>query len=153
MAILKSEVVAEEFRCGVFELKKARHSGSRARHRRFCPAFNLHDLTERSIRRGPDQSGEDFYQHRGCSLFEKKQSDADDHRGHVHGRAHDLQKACAACKRFENGGEGKSKRVFAEGVDINPKKVEEIPDHGCWENLSGAVENLEDRAGRCAEPV
>ncbi len=24
-------------------------------------------------------------------------------------------------------------------VDINPKKPEEIPDHGCWENLSEAV--------------
>ena len=34
---------------------------------------------------------------------------------------------------------GETKRIFAEGVDINPKKAEEIPTHGCWENLSGAV--------------
>ena len=53
---------------------------------------------------------------------------------------HDLQKGMCSRKRFEMVAEGKSKRVFAEGVDINPKKNEEIPDHGCWENLSGAVE-------------
>jgi uncharacterized protein YcgI (DUF1989 family) len=29
--------------------------------------------------------------------------------------------------------------VFAEGIDINPKKTEELPTHGCWENLSNAV--------------
>src|SRR5688500_18664224 len=42
-------------------------------------------------------------------------------------------------KRFQMVAEGQSKRIFAEGVDINPEKVEEIPDHGCWENLSAAV--------------
>ena len=52
---------------------------------------------------------------------------------------HDLQEGMCSRKRFEMVAEGKSKRVFAEGVDINPKKAEEIPDHGCWENLSGAV--------------
>jgi uncharacterized protein YcgI (DUF1989 family) len=52
---------------------------------------------------------------------------------------HDLQKGMCSRKRFEMVAEGKSKRVFAEGVDINPKKTEEIPDHGCWENLSVAV--------------
>jgi uncharacterized protein YcgI (DUF1989 family) len=42
-------------------------------------------------------------------------------------------------KRFEMVAQGQSRRIFAEGVDINPKKAEEIPDHGCWENLSEAV--------------
>ena len=42
-------------------------------------------------------------------------------------------------KRFEMVARGASKRVFTEGVDINPKALDEIPAHGCWENLSGAV--------------
>jgi uncharacterized protein YcgI (DUF1989 family) len=42
-------------------------------------------------------------------------------------------------KRFEMVAHGRSRRIFAEGVDINPKKAEEIPDHGCWENLSEAL--------------
>jgi uncharacterized protein YcgI (DUF1989 family) len=42
-------------------------------------------------------------------------------------------------KRFEMVAKGMSKRVFAEGVDINPKAPEDIPGHGCWENLSEAV--------------
>jgi uncharacterized protein YcgI (DUF1989 family) len=52
---------------------------------------------------------------------------------------HDLQKGMCSRNRFEMVARGQSQRVFAEGVDINPKKAEEIPDHGCWENLSGAV--------------
>ncbi len=52
---------------------------------------------------------------------------------------HDLQKGMCSRKRFEMVAQGTAKRVFAEGVDINPKKPEEIPDHGCWENLSNAL--------------
>jgi hypothetical protein len=52
---------------------------------------------------------------------------------------HDLQKGMCSRKRFEMVAQGISKRVFAEGVDINPKTAEEVLDHGCWENLSAAV--------------
>jgi uncharacterized protein len=52
---------------------------------------------------------------------------------------HDLQKGMCSRKRFEMVAQGKAKRVFAEGVDINPKAPEEIPDHGCFENLSDAL--------------
>ncbi len=52
---------------------------------------------------------------------------------------HDLQKGMCSRKRFEMVAQGKSQRVFAEGVDINPKKPDEIPDHGCWENLTNAL--------------
>jgi len=49
---------------------------------------------------------------------------------------------------FQNGGsdayvvrvaKGAAKRVFAEGVDMNPQKPEDIPDHGCLENLTEAL--------------
>ena len=53
---------------------------------------------------------------------------------------HDLQKGMCSRKRFEMVAEGRARRVFAEGVDINPKAPEEIPDHGCWENLTHALQ-------------
>ena len=52
---------------------------------------------------------------------------------------HDLQKGMCSRKRFELVAKGFARRVFAEGVDMNPRRPEEIPDHGCWENLSEAL--------------
>jgi uncharacterized protein YcgI (DUF1989 family) len=52
---------------------------------------------------------------------------------------HDLQKGMCSKKRFELVAKGVAQRVFAEGVDMNPQRPEEIPDHGCWENLSEAL--------------
>ncbi len=52
---------------------------------------------------------------------------------------HDLQKRMCSRKRFDLVAQGLAKRTFAEGVDPNPKKPEEIPDHDCLENLSEAV--------------
>ena len=37
---------------------------------------------------------------------------------------HDLQKGMCSRKRFEMVAQGRAKRVFAEGVDINAKSVE-----------------------------
>lgn len=52
---------------------------------------------------------------------------------------HDLQKGMCSKKRFELVAKGLARRVFAEGVDMNPQRLEDIPDHGCWENLSEAL--------------
>ena len=52
---------------------------------------------------------------------------------------HDLQEGMCSRKRFELVAQGLAKREFAEGVDMNPKAPEEIPDHGCWENLTEAL--------------
>ncbi len=52
---------------------------------------------------------------------------------------HDLQKGMCSKKRFELVAKGLAKRKFAEGVDMNPQRPEEIPDHGCWENLTEAL--------------
>jgi uncharacterized protein YcgI (DUF1989 family) len=52
---------------------------------------------------------------------------------------HDLQKGMCSKKRFELVAKGVAKRLFADGVDMNPQRPEEIPDHGCWENLSEAL--------------
>ena len=53
---------------------------------------------------------------------------------------HDLQKGMCSKKRFELVAKGLAQRVFAEGVDMNPRRPEDIPDHGCWENLSEALQ-------------
>jgi len=54
---------------------------------------------------------------------------------------HDLQKGMCSKKRFELVAKGAAKRVFAEGVDMNPQKPEDIPDHGCLENLTEALKS------------
>ena len=54
---------------------------------------------------------------------------------------HDLQKGMCSRERFRLVAEGTAKRVFAEGVDLNPQTPAEIPDHGCWENLIDAVKD------------
>ena len=153
MAILKSEVVPKNSGAA-FELKKGQRLRIAGKSIVDFVAFNLHDLTERFDQARTKTNQVKIFISTGDVLYSKRNNPmltivADTF---TEGR-HDLQKGMCSRKRFEMVAEGKSKRVFAEGVDINPKKAEEIPDHGCWENLSGAVESLEDRAGRCAEPV
>lgn len=48
---------------------------------------------------------------------------------------HDLQKGMCSRERFQMVADGRSKRLYADGVDVNPKRDEELTDHGCWENL------------------
>jgi uncharacterized protein YcgI (DUF1989 family) len=56
---------------------------------------------------------------------------------------HDLQKGMCSRERFRLIAEGKAKRIFAEGIDLNPQTPEQIPDHGCWENLISGLEGWE----------
>jgi len=103
-------------------------------------AFNLHDLTERFDQARTKTNQVKIFISTGDILYSKRNNPmliiVED--TFKEGR-HDLQKGMCSRKRFEMVAQGGSKRVFAEGVDINPTKAEEIPDHGCWENLSEAV--------------
>jgi uncharacterized protein YcgI (DUF1989 family) len=103
-------------------------------------AFNLHDLTERFDQARTKTNQVKIFISTGDILYSKRNNPmltiVED--TFTEGR-HDLQKGMCSRKRFEMVAQGASKRVFAEGVDINPKKPAEIPDHGCWENLSAAV--------------
>ena len=100
----------------------------------------MHDLTERFDQARTKTNQVKIFISTGDVLYSKRNNPmmtiVED--TFTEGR-HDLQKGMCSRKRFEMVAQGQSKRVFAEGVDINPKKAEEIPDHGCWENLSGAV--------------
>jgi uncharacterized protein len=103
-------------------------------------AFNLHDLNERFDQARTKTNQAKIFISTADVLFSKRNNPmltiVED--TFEEGR-HDLQKGMCSRKRFEMVAEGTARRVFAEGVDINPKKPEDIPDHGCWENLSAAV--------------
>jgi len=139
MAILKSQVVAKNSGAA-FEVQQGQRLRIAGKSIVDFVAFNLHELTERFDQARTKTNQVKIFISTGDILYSKRNNPmltilADTFTA---GR-HDLQKGMCSRKRFEMVAEGKSKRVFAEGVDINPKKAEEIPDHGCWENLSDAV--------------
>jgi uncharacterized protein YcgI (DUF1989 family) len=103
-------------------------------------AFNLDDLNERFDQARTKTNQAKIFISVGDILFSKRNNPmltiVED--TFTEGR-HDLQKGMCSRRRFEMVATGTARRVFAEGVDMNPKKPEAIPDHGCWENLSDAV--------------
>jgi uncharacterized protein YcgI (DUF1989 family) len=139
MAMLMSQVVAKNSGAA-FEVKRGQRLRVAGKSIVDFVAFNLRELTERFDQARTKTNQVKIFISTGDILYSKRNNPmltivADTF---TEGR-HDLQKGMCSRKRFEMVAEGKSTRVFAEGVDINPKKAEEIPDHGCWENLSNAV--------------
>ena len=103
-------------------------------------AFNLHDLTERFDQARTKTNQAKLFISTGDQLLSKLNSPlltivADT----FHEGRHDLQKGMCSRKRFELVAAGLAQRNFIEGVDPNPRKPEDIPTHGCYENLSEAV--------------
>jgi len=100
-------------------------------------AFNLNDLTERFDQARTKTNQAKLFISTGDQLISKINNPmltiVND--TFQEGR-HDLQKGMCSRKRFELVLKGLAKRVFAEGIDPNPKAPEEIPDHGCFENLT-----------------
>ena len=139
MVVLKSEVVPKNSGAA-FEVRKGQRLRIAGRSIVDFVAFNLHDLSERFDQARTKTNQVKIFISTGDVLFSKRNSSmltiVQD--TFTEGR-HDLQKGMCSRKRFEMVAEGTAKRVFAEGVDFNPKKTEEIPDHGCWENLSSAL--------------
>lgn len=103
-------------------------------------AFNLNDLTERFDQARTKTNQAKLFISTGDQLISKINNPmltiVED--TFQEGR-HDLQKGMCSKKRFELVAKGLAKRVFAEGIDPNPKTLEEIPDHGCFENLTEAL--------------
>ena len=139
MAILQSHVVPKNSGAA-FELKKGQRLRIAGRSIVDFVAFNLHDLTERFDQARTKTNQVKIFISSGDLLYSKRNNPmmtiVED--TFKEGR-HDLQKGMCSRRRFQMVAEGQSKRVFAEGVDINPTRPEDIPDHGCWENLSNAV--------------
>ena len=139
MAILQSRIVPKNSGAA-FELKKGQRLRIAGKSIVDFVAFNIEDLTERFDQARTKTNQVKIFISTGDVLYSKRNNPlltiVED--TFKEGR-HDLQKGMCSRKRFQMVAEGRSKRVFAEGVDINPKKAEEIPDHGCWENLSSAL--------------
>ena len=139
MAVLEGRVVAKNSGAA-FEVRKGQRLRIAGKSIVDFVAFNLHDLNERFDQARTKTNQVKIFISTGDVLYSKRNNPmltiVED--TFKEGR-HDLQKGMCSRKRFEMVAQGESKRVFAEGVDINPKKTEEIPDHGCWENLSWAV--------------
>jgi uncharacterized protein len=139
MAVVKSEVVPKNSGAA-FEVRKGQRLRIAGKSIVDFVAFNLDDLSERFDQARTKTNQVKIFITAGDTLFSKRNNPmltiVED--SFIEGR-HDLQKGMCSRKRFEMVAKGTAKRVFAEGVDINPKKPEEIPDHGCWENLSNAV--------------
>ena len=103
-------------------------------------AFNLHNLCERFDQARTKTNQVKIFISTGDQLFSKLNNPLltiveDSFR---EGK-HDLQKGMCSKKRFELIAKGRAQRKFAEGVDLNPQRPEDIPDHGCWENLIDAL--------------
>ncbi|HEY1233523.1 MAG TPA: urea carboxylase-associated family protein [Candidatus Binatia bacterium] len=139
MSLLKSTVIGKNSGAA-FEINKGQRLRIAGKTIVDFVAFNLHDLSERFDQARTKTNQVKIFISIGDVLYSKRNNPmltivAD---SFTEGR-HDLQKGMCSRRRFEMVARGESKRVFAEGVDINPKKADEIPDHGCWENLSDAV--------------
>ena len=139
MALLKTEVIAKNSGAA-FEIKEGQRLRIAGKTIVDFVAFNLRDLAERFDQARTKTNQVKIFISTGDVLYSKRNNPmltiVED--TFAEGR-HDLQKGMCSRKRFEMVARGESKRVFAEGVDINPKTVDEIPAHGCWENLSNAV--------------
>src|SRR5690606_33154551 len=104
-------------------------------------AFNLHDTTERFDQARTKSNQAKIFLSTGDVLFSKRNRPMLTivHDGFPEGR-HDLQKGACSRERFRLVAEGRAKRVFSGGADLNPRSAAEMPDHGCWENLSAALD-------------
>jgi uncharacterized protein YcgI (DUF1989 family) len=138
MAVLESRVIAKNSGAA-FTVKKGQRLRIAGKSIVDFVAFNLHDVNERFDQARTKTNQVKIFISTGDKLFSKRNNPmltiVED--TFKEGR-HDLQKGMCSRKRFEMVAEGSARRVFAEGVDINPK-AQDIPDHGCWENLSAAV--------------
>ncbi|OGP28840.1 MAG: hypothetical protein A2038_04225 [Deltaproteobacteria bacterium GWA2_57_13] len=139
MAILESVVVPKNSGRALV-IKKGQRIRVAGRTIVDCVAFNLHDLKERFDQARTKTNQVKIFISTGDQLISKLNNPmltiVED--TFKEGR-HDLQKGMCSRKRFELVAQGLAKRTFAEGVDLNPKTPEEIPDHGCWENLTEAL--------------
>jgi uncharacterized protein len=137
--VLKIEIVPKNSGAA-FEIRKGQRLRIAGKSIVDFVAFNLHDLQERFDQARTKTNQVKIFISSDDVLYSKRNNPMltiiDD--TFKEGR-HDLQKGMCSRKRFEMVARGTAHRVFAEGLDINPKKPDEIPDHGCWENLSTAI--------------
>src|SRR4051812_24459089 len=143
MAVLESVVVSKNSGKS-FVVKKGQVLRVAGRTVVDFVAFNLHDLRERFDQARTKTNQVKLFISTGDQLFSKLNNPlltiVED--SFKEGK-HDLQKGMCSKKRFELIAKGLAQRKFAEGVDLNPQRPEDIPDHGCWENLIDALQGYD----------
>ncbi len=124
MAILKSVVVPKNSGAA-FEVRNRQRLRIAGKSIVDFVAFNVHDLTERFDQARTKTNQVKIFISTGDIVYSKRNNPmltiVED--TFKEGR-HDLQKGMCSRKRFEMVAQGISKRVLAEGVDINPKTAE-----------------------------
>jgi hypothetical protein len=143
MAVLKSVVVPKNSGKS-FVVKKGQTLRVAGRTVVDFVAFNLHNLRERFDQARTKTNQVKIFISKGDQLFSKLNNPlltiVED--TFKEGR-HDLQKGMCSKKRFELVAKGLAQRKFAEGEGLNPQRPEDIPDHGCWENLISALKGYD----------
>ena len=121
VALLKTEVIAKNSGAA-FEIKEGQRLRIAGKTIVDFVAFNLRDLAERFDQARTKTNQVKIFISTGDVLYSKRNNPmltiVED--TFAEGR-HDLQKGMCSRKRFEMVARGESKRVFAEGVDINPQ--------------------------------
>jgi uncharacterized protein YcgI (DUF1989 family) len=132
MAVLQSVVVPKNSGRS-FVVKKGQRLRVAGRTVVDFVAFNLHNLRERFDQARTKTNQVKIFISAGDQLFSKLNNPlltiVED--SFKEGK-HDLQIA-----------KGLAQRKFTEGVDLNPQRSEDIPDHGCWENLIDALKDYD----------
>ena len=143
MAVLESVVVPKNSG-KAFVVKKGQKLRVAGRTVVDFVAFNLHNLRERFDQARTKTNQVKIFISTGDQLFSKENNPlltiVED--TFTEGK-HDLQKGMCSRKRFEMIAKGLAQRKFAGGVDLNPQRPEDIPDHGCWENLIDALQGYD----------
>lgn len=138
-----SNLVSQEafaFNTGVaLELKKGQSIRVIGRTTVDFVALNLHNLNERFDQARTKTNQAKIFITKGDVLFSKGNNVMmtiveDTFPGH-----HDLQKGMCSRKRFEMVFRGESKRELPGGGTQTSKRWEDLPDHGCLENLTEAL--------------
>lgn len=143
MAVLESVVVPKNSGRS-FVVKKGQRLRVAGRTVVDFVAFNLHNLRERFDQARTKTNQVKIFISTGDQLFSKENNPlltiVED--TFKEGK-HDLQKGMCSRKRFEMIAKGLAQRKFAGGVDLNPQRPEDIPDHGCLENLIDALKGYD----------
>jgi uncharacterized protein YcgI (DUF1989 family) len=102
-------------------------------------ALNANDLRERFDQARTKSNHYKVYVSKGDTLFSKRDNVMLTIVEDTFPGFHDLQKGMCSRKRHEMVFRGEAKRIFADGHTRKPERWEDLPERGCWENLSTAL--------------
>ena len=126
-----------------FTVKKGQHARVIGRKTVDFVVFNLNNLSERFSQARTKTNQAKLFITKGDVLFSKHNNVMMTIVEDTWPGFHDMQKGMCDRKRNEMVFLGKAKRVrWEDGKEKEEeRRWEDLPDHGCWENLSGSVKD------------